>query len=257
MNNDINQREIKTCKVRSPINLRKEDSLNNTNIRNTSHNSNNICYNNFYSNYNNNFNINIRLDNKFKKIQKPKTNNERKSLDFKMKHRKNKNEIISRNKKNRVNDINLSSISTINHKEQNLSYIKTINLKKKLINFGTKNNINKSINIKNLKLLQNKIRQREKDVSRNKIQKNIHLRTFIDEKNKTEINDKISYNNYDKDNPKKIKDFNSNIGDKTNKNGKNSKKNKFKLKDILSIIDKKKNKNKSKCNLKPLKNCDK
>ena len=257
MNNDINQREIKTCKVRSPINLRKEDSLNNTNIRNTSHNSNNICYNNFYSNYNNNFNINIRLDNKFKKIQKPKTNNERKSLDFKMKQKKNKNEIISRNKKNRVNDINLSSISTINHKEQNLSYIKTINLKKKLINLGTKNNINKSINIKNLKLLQNKIRQREKDVSRNKIQKNIHLKTFIDEKNKTEINDKISYNNYDKDNPKKIKDFNSNIGDKTNKNGKNSKKNKFKLKDILSIIDKKKNKNKSKCNLKPLKNCDK
>ena len=38
---------------------------------------------------------------------------------------------------------------------------------------------------------------------------------------------------------------------------KTPKKNKFKLKDILSIIDKKKNKNKSKCNLKPLKNCDK
>ena len=246
-NNNINHREIKTCNIRSPINFRRENSLNDTNTKNISHNSNNICYNNFYSNYNNNFNINIRLDNKFKKIKNPKTINERKSFDYKkIKQHKNKNEIISRNKKNKVNDINLSSISTIHNKEQNLSYIKTINLKKKLINLGNKNNINKSINIKNLKLLQNKIRERQKDRNENKIQRNIHLRTFIDEKNKTEIKDKSSYNNFDKDNPKNIKEINSNLGNKINKIRNFSKKNKFQLKEILKIIDKKKKKSNSK-----------
>ena len=99
-NNNINHREIKTCNIRSPINFRRENFLNDTNTKNISHNSNNICYNNFYSNYNNNFNINIRLDNKFKKIKNPKTINERKSFDYKKnKQHKNKNEIISRNKK--------------------------------------------------------------------------------------------------------------------------------------------------------------
>ena len=246
-NNNINHREIKTCNIRSPINFRRENSLNDTNTKNISHNSNNICYNNFYSNYNNNFNINIRLDNKFKKIKNPKTINERKSFDYKkIKQHKNKNEIISRNKKNKVNDINLSSISTIHNKEQNLSYIKTINLKKKLINLGNKNNINKSINIKNLKLLQNKIRERQKDRNENKIQRNIHLRTFIDEKNKTEIKDKSSYNNFDKDNPKNIKEINSNLGNKINKIRNFSKKNKFQLKEILKIVDKKKKKSNSK-----------
>ena len=119
-------------------------------------------------------------------------------------------------------------------------------MKKKLINLGNKNNINKSINIKNLKLLQNKIRERQKDRNENKIQRNIHLRTFIDEKNKTEIKDKSSYNNFDKDNPKNIKEINSNLGNKTNKIRNFSKKNKFQLKEILKIVDKRKKKNNSK-----------
>ena len=258
---NIKKREIKTCNVRSPINLKEEHPLSNTNTRNISPNSNNICYNNYFSNYNNNFNINIRLDNKFKKVKNPKTNNERKKFDYKIKPKKNKNEIISRNKKNKVNDINLSSISTIKQKEHNLSYINTCNLKKKLENLDNgdnKSNINKTINIKNLKLLQNKIMKRQQDVSRNRNKNNIHLKTFIEDKNKSEINDKLSYNNYDKDNPKKIKYFNSNIGKINNKNGKSIKKNKFKLKEILRLAGKEKKKNNNFIfNLKSLKKEDK
>ena len=257
---NIKKREIKTCNVRSPINLKEEHPLSNTNTKNISPNSNNICYNNYFSNYNNNFNINIRLDNKFKKIKKPKINKEIKKSDFQIKPKKKNNEIISRNKKNKVNDINLSSISTIKQREHNLSYINTCNLKKKLENLGNvdnKSNLNKTINIKNLKLLQNKIMKRQQDVSRNRSKNNIHLKTFIEDKNKSEINDKLSYNNFDKDNPKKIKYFNSNIGNINNKNRKSIKKNKFKLKEILKLAGKEKKKNNFIFNLKSLKKEDK
>ena len=255
---NIKKREIKTSNIRSPINLKGENPLSNTNTRNISPNSNNICYNNYFSNYNNNFNINIRLDNKFKKVKKPKTNNDRRKSENQIKQRKKKNEIISRNKKNKVNDINLSSISTIKQKEHNLSYINTCNLKKKLENLGNKSNINKTINIKNLKLLQNKIMKKQQDVSRNRSKNNIHLKTFIEDKNKSEIYDKSSYNNYDKDNPKKIKYFNSNIGNVNNKREKSIKKNKFKLKEILKLVSKeKKKKNNLIFNLKSLKKEDK
>jgi hypothetical protein len=254
---NIKKREIKTSNIRSPINLKGENPLSNTNTRNISPNSNNICYNNYFSNYNNNFNINIRLDNKFKKVKKPKTNNDRRKSENHIKQTKKKNEIISRNKKNKVNDINLSSISTIKQKEHNLSYINTCNLKKKLENLGNKSNINKTINIKNLKLLQNKIMKKQQDVSRNRSKNNIHLKTFIEDKNKSEIYDKSSYNNYDKDNPKKIKYFNSNIGNVNNKKEKSIKKNKFKLKEILKLVSKEKKKNNLIFNLKSLKKEDK
>ena len=134
-------------------------------------------------------------------------------------------------------------------------------MKKKLENLDNgdnESNLNKTINIKNLKLLQNKIMKRQQDMSRNRNKNNIHLKTFIEDKNKSEINDKLSYNNYDKDNPKKIKYFNSNIGKINNKNGKSIKKNKFKLKEILRLAGKEKRKNNNFIfNLKSLKKEDK
>jgi len=100
--------------------------------------------------------------------------------------------------------------------------------------------------------------KRQQDLSRNRNKNNIHLKTFIEDKNKSEINDKLSYNNYDKDNPKKIKYFNSNIGKINNKNGKSIKKNKFKLKEILRLAGKEKRKNNNFIfNLKSLKKEDK
>ena len=94
-------------------------------------------------------------------------------------------------------------------------------------------------------------------MSRNRTKNNINLKTFIEDKNKSEINDKLSYNNYDKDNPKKIKYFNSNIGNINNKNGKSIKKNKFKLKEILKLAGKEKKKNNFIFYLKSLKKEDK
>ena len=257
INNNINKREIKTCSIRSPMNLKEENSYNNTNTKNISHHPNNICYNNYFSNYNNNFNINIRLDNKFKKIQKPKSINLRKTPNLKLKPRKDKNEIISRNKKIKVNDIHLSSISTTKHKEQNLSYLNTINLKKKLENFNNRNNFNKTINIKNLKILQNKIMNKQNNMSKNKIKNNFHIKSFFEDKIKTEINDRSSFNNYDKDNSKNSKLINENLSDIIHKNEKKQKRNNFKLKEILKIAGKEKKQNHFIFDLKSKKNQNK
>ena len=251
----IKKREIKTCKGRSPIKLREEKSMKNKHSKNisfNSNNSNNICYNNYFSNYNNNFNINIRLDNKFKKIKNPKTLNNRNYSDFKIKANKNKKEKISRNNKNKISD--LSSISKTKQREQNSSYINTCNLKKKLENIYHKTNLNKTINIKNLKLLQNKIMNKQKDLSRNKIINNIKSKTNIEIKNKKNliINDNRPYNNYDKDNQEKSI-YNSNIGNITDKNKMNLNRKNFKLKEILKIAGKDKKKNNFFSNLKSLK----
>ena len=258
-NKFIKKREIKTSKGRSPIKLREENSMKNKNSKNISFNSNhnhnhnnNICYNNYFSNYNNNFNINIRLDNKFKKIKNPKTLNSRNYSDFKIKSTKNKNEKISRNNKNKISD--LSSISRTKQREQNSSYLNTCNLKKKIENLYQKTNLNKTINIKNLKLLQNKIMNKQKDLSRNKIINNINSKTNVDIKNKKTlaINDNKSYNNYDKDNPEKSI-YNSNIGNITDKNRINMNRKIFKLKDILKLPGKERKKNNFFSNIKFLK----
>ena len=241
----IKKREIKTCQGRSPIKLRQENSMKNKNSKNISFNSNNnnnICYNNYYSNYNNNFNINIRLDNKFKKIKNPKTLNSRQYSDFRIKSNKNKNEKISRNNKNKFSE--LSSISKTKQREQNSSYLNTCNLRKKLENLYRKTNMNKAINIKNLKMLQNKIMNNQKDLSRNKIVNNIKTKTIYENKNKKNliINDSKSYYNYDKDNPEKST-YSSNIGNITDKNRINMNRKNFKLKEILKLAGKEKKKN--------------
>ena len=241
----IKKREIKTCQGRSPIKLRQENSMKNKNSKNISFNSNNnnnICYNNYYSNYNNNFNINIRLDNKFKKIKNPKTLNSRQYSDFRIKSNKNKNEKISRNNKNKFSE--LSSISKTKQREQNSSYLNTCNLRKKLENLYRKTNMNKTINIKNLKMLQNKIMNNQKDLSRNKIVNNIKTKTIYENKNKKNliINDSKSYYNYDKDNPEKST-YSSNIGNITDKNRINMNRKNFKLKEILKLAGKEKKKN--------------
>ena len=251
-NKYINKREIQTCKGRSPIKLKIDESTNNKNAKNISFNSNNICYNNYFSNYNNNFNINIRLDNKVKKVQNPKTINTRKIAYYNIRTKKNKNELISRNQKSRITD--LSSASRTKQREQNSSYINTINLKKKLENLHN-SNMNKTINIKNLKLLQNRITKKPKDISRNEIYNNFNTKTYGFTKNKTNhnINDSSSISNIDKDNPEKTKSNISKNKDIINKNVANIKKNKFKLKEILKLAGKDKKRNHFIFNLKSLK----
>ena len=233
LNKFVNKRQILTCKERSPIKLKEEISSKNKDAKDVSFNSSNICYNNYYSNYNNNFNINIRLDNKFKALKKHKIIHTRKNTDYKVIKKKNKNEFISRNNKNRIND--LSSILRTKQKEQNSSYINTINLKKKLENLYHKTNLNQTINIKNLKLLQNKIMNKQKDININK-----------------NINQSSSFNNYDRDNPEK-RQISQNKIDKKDNNRRTIKKNIFKLKEILKIGDKDKKQNHLKFNLKSLK----
>ena len=251
-NKYINKREIQTCKGRSPIKLKIDESTNNKNAKNISFNSNNICYNNYFSNYNNNFNINIRLDNKVKKVQNPKTINTRKIAYYNIRTKKNKNELISRNKKSRITD--LTSDSRTKQREQNSSYINTINLKKKLENLHN-SNMNKTINIKNLKLLQNRITKKPKDISRNEIYNNFNTKTYGFTKNKTNhnINDSSSISNIDKDNPEKTKSNISKNKDIINKNVANINKNKFKLKEILKLAGKDKKRNHFIFNLKSLK----
>ena len=233
-----NKREIKTSNIRSPINLKEHISFNNMNKKEIQTNTNNICYNNYFSNYNNNYNINIRLDNKFKKVDIPKSINVRTITKNKKEKKNNKNEIISRNKKSKVNDINLSSISTIKKKEQNLSYINTFNLKKKLENFNQKNYMNKTINIKNLKQLQNKIMNKQKNMSINKKKNNYNLRTLLEYRNKIEKKDKSSYNNFDKDNPTIQNNNNKNFNEIIHKKEKSFIKNNLKLKEILKLAGK-------------------
>ena len=233
-----NKREIKTSNIRSPINLKEHISFNNINKKEIPTNTNNICYNNYFSNYNNNYNINIRLDNKFKKVDIPKSINVRTITKNKKEKKNNKNEIISRNKKSKVNDINLSSISTIKKKEQNLSYINTFNLKKKLENFNQKNYMNKTINIKNLKQLQNKIMNKQKNMSINKKKNNYNLRTLLEYRNKIEKKDKSSCNKFDKDNPTIQNNNNKNFNEIIHKKEKSFIKNNLKLKEILKLAGK-------------------
>ena len=233
-----NKREIKTSNIRSPINLKEHISFNNMNKKEIQTNTNNICYNNYFSNYNNNYNINIRLDNKFKKVDIPKSINVRTITKNKKEKKNNKNEIISRNKKSKVNDINLSSISTIKKKEQNLSYINTFNLKKKLENFNQKNYMNKTINIKNLKQLQNKIMNKQKNMSINKKKNNYNLRTLLEYRNKIEKKDKSSCNKFDKDNPTIQNNNNKNFNEIIHKKEKSFIKNNLKLKEILKLAGK-------------------
>ena len=233
-----NKREIKTSNIRSPINLKEHISFNNINKKEIPTNTNNICYNNYFSNYNNNYNINIRLDNKFKKVDIPKSINIRTITKNKKEKKNNKNEIISRNKKSKVNDINLSSISTIKKKEQNLSYINTFNLKKKLENFNQKNYMNKTINIKNLKQLQNKIMNKQKNMSINKKKNNYNLRTLLEYRNKIEKKDKSSCNKFDKDNPTIQNNNNKNFNEIIHKKEKSFIKNNLKLKEILKLAGK-------------------
>ena len=233
-----NKREIKTSNIRSPINLKEHISFNNINKKEIPTNTNNICYNNYFSNYNNNYNINIRLDNKFKKVDIPKSINVRTITKNKNEKKNNKNEIISRNKKSKVNDINLSSISTIKKKEQNLSYINTFNLKKKLENFNQKNYMNKTINIKNLKQLQNKIMNKQKNMSINKKKNNYNLRTLLEYRNKIEKKDKSSCNKFDKDNPTIQNNNNKNFNEIIHKKEKSFIKNNLKLKEILKLAGK-------------------
>ena len=233
-----NKREIKTSNIRSPINLKEHISFNNINKKEIPTNTNNICYNNYFSNYNNNYNINIRLDDKFKKVDIPKSINIRTITKNKKEKKNNKNEIISRNKKSKVNDINLSSISTIKKKEQNLSYINTFNLKKKLENFNQKNYMNKTINIKNLKQLQNKIMNKQKNMSINKKKNNYNLRTLLEYRNKIEKKDKSSCNKFDKDNPTIQNNNNKNFNEIIHKKEKSFIKNNLKLKEILKLAGK-------------------
>ena len=233
-----NKREIKTSNIRSPINLKEHISFNNINKKEIPTNTNNICYNNYFSNYNNNYNINIRLDDKFKKVDIPKSINVRTITKNKKEKKNNKNEIISRNKKSKVNDINLSSISTIKKKEQNLSYINTFNLKKKLENFNQKNYMNKTINIKNLKQLQNKIMNKQKNMSINKKKNNYNLRTLLEYRNKIEKKDKSSCNKFDKDNPTIQNNNNKNFNEIIHKKEKSFIKNNLKLKEILKLAGK-------------------
>ena len=233
-----NKREIKTSNIRSPINLKEHISFNNMNKKEIQTNTNNICYNNYFSNYNNNYNINIRLDDKFKKVDIPKSINIRTITKNKKEKKNNKNEIISRNKKSKVNDINLSSISTIKKKEQNLSYINTFNLKKKLENFNQKNYMNKTINIKNLKQLQNKIMNKQKNMSINKKKNNYNLRTLLEYRNKIEKKDKSSCNKFDKDNPTIQNNNNKNFNEIIHKKEKSFIKNNLKLKEILKLAGK-------------------
>ena len=47
--------------------------------------------------------------------------------------------------------------------------------------------MNKAINIKNLKMLQNKIMNNQKDLSRNKIVNNIKTKTIYENKNKKNL----------------------------------------------------------------------
>ena len=84
--------------------------------------------------------------------------------------------------------------------------IKIILLKRKLENLHN-SNMNKTINIKNLKLLQNRITKKPKDISRNEIYNNFNTKTYGFTKNKTNhnINDSSSISNIDKDNPEKTK----------------------------------------------------
>ena len=114
--------------------------------------------------------------------------------------------------------------------------------------------MNRTINIKNLKLLQNKIMNKQKDLSRNKIINNIKSKTNIEIKNKKNvvINDNRPYNNYDKDNQEKSI-YNSNIGNITDKNKMSLNRKNFKLKEILKIAGKDKKKNNFFSNLKSLK----
>ena len=252
LNKFVNKRQILTCKERSPIKLKEEISSKNKDAKDVSFNSSNICYNNYYSNYNNNFNINIRLDNKFKALKKHKIIHTRKNTEHKVIKKKNKNEFISRNNKNRIND--LSSISRTKQKEQNSSYINTINLKRKLENLYHKTNLNQTINIKNLKLLQNKIMNKQKDININKNINYFSTKRSVNTKNNKSIsvNQSSSFNNYDRDNPEKRK-ISQNKIDKKDNNRRTIKKNIFKLKEILKIGDKDKKQNHLKFNLKSLK----
>ena len=114
--------------------------------------------------------------------------------------------------------------------------------------------MNQTINIKNLKLLQNKIMNKQKDININKNINYFSTKRSVNTKNNKSIsvNQSSSFNNYDRDNPEKRK-ISQNKIDKKDNNRRTIKKNIFKLKEILKIGDKDKKQNHLKFNLKSLK----
>ena len=224
----IDKRELKLDK--NPINSKNDKLANNKDISNISFNSNNISYNNYFSNYNNSVNINIRLHDIVKKVNKNSKN--KKIKNNKMQFRKKKILSLNKNKNQKYND--KSNSKSIN-REKNTSYINTTNLKKKLETFHHNNNLNKTINIKNLKHLQNKIMNNRKNESRNKTN-NIYINIHTETNNKSNINESSSYNNFDKNNPKKN---NFKFSNKINKNETSkNKNNKNKMWEILKLVKK-------------------
>ena len=98
--------------------------------------------------------------------------------------------------------------------------------------------MNKTINIKNLKQLQNKIMNKQKNMSINKKKNNYNLRTLLEYRNKIEKKDKSSCNKFDKDNPTIQNNNNKNFNEIIHKKEKSFIKNNLKLKEILKLAGK-------------------
>ena len=218
--NKENKIKVKEGNSKSPININNKLVNNSKNKNNISYiNNNNICYNNYFTNCNNNFNIKIKLNDKIKKIISD--NNKKKVIISQIKINSNS---IKKNKK--INNNNNTITPNKNYLNKTYFYTPKIKVKIDKCNVNGEN-LNKTINFKNLKnfdklLMKNKI---DKNKNRNKSVNYKHNSSNYSEyKNKTYIHDEKgekSFYNYKKLYPPK--DNKDNIENKKIKNNKNIK----------------------------------
>jgi len=177
----------------SPVEKNKYLKNNKNNISFLNHSG--IYCNNFFTDCNNNFNINIFKSNK------PNNNNQKKNLSQSNKKRK---VIISKirinNYNNNIKKINQNNIinnkSNANNKQIRKYITKTpdsFSPKIDLNNLNTNNIFNKTINLKNIKLIDNNLIKEKCERNKNKSSKiNKHKSKLSELKNKSFINE-INY----------------------------------------------------------------